>query len=149
MTSTTPQRRAAAVTCVLAFALLSGCGGSKDAAYDWRNRDLAWKYGPTHGTATREHLLGTGTLRGEAMAEGWRCELVEGKQLSIRPFRLADEHELFGEACLVVSLFDRQEEEITTLRTTAVNQGAATFSLDLDEATARAVCDLILYYGKP
>lgn len=149
MTPTTPQRRAAAAACAFACALIAACGGADEQAYDWRNRDLAWKYGPTHGTATREHLLGTGTLRGEAMAEGWRCELVEGKRLTIKPFRLADEHELFGEAGLVVSLFDRQEEEITTLRTTAVNRGAATFSLDLDEATARAVSDLILYYGKP
>ena len=149
MTSTTPQRRAAAVTCALACALLSGCGSSKDEAYDWRNRDLAWKYGPTHGTATREHLLGTGTMRGEAMAQGWRCALVGGEKITIAPFRLADEHELFSQACLVVSLFDRQEEEITTLRTAAIEKGAATFSLELDEATARAACDLILYYGKP
>lgn len=145
MTGTWTKNVAVAATlCALAAA----CGGEPKPAYDWRNRDLAWKYGPTTGTAPLEHLLGTGTKRGEPMAEGWRCELSDGKTLTVRPYKLVRKHEMFGKAGLVVGLFNRDSQQIEMLRTGAITAGEATFSFELDEATAEAVYDLILWYGK-
>ncbi|MGC6487088.1 MAG: hypothetical protein ACON4Z_05555 [Planctomycetota bacterium] len=128
--------------------VLASCGGEPEPAYDWRNRDLAWKYGPTTGTAPLEHLLGTGTKRGEPVAEGWRCELRGGKTLTVKPFRLASQHEIFGKAGLVVGLFDKQSEQITTLRGDALTAQNATSTFELDEEIAERVYDLILWYGK-
>lgn len=133
-----------AATC----AALAACGGDPAPAYDWRNRELAWKYGPTAGTAPLEHLLGTGTKRGAPMAEGWRCVLSDGKTLTVRPYKLATNHEMFGKAGLVVGLFDRDSQQITTLRGGAITADHASASFELDEATAERVYDLILWYGK-
>ena len=129
-------------------ALATAGGGEPKPAYDWRNRDLAWKDGPTTGTAPLEHLLGTGTKRGEPMAQGWRCELSDGKTLTVRPYKLERQHEMFGKAGLVVGLFNRDSQQIETLRTSAITADNATFSFELDAATAEAVYDLILWYGK-
>lgn len=130
-------------------AMLTACGAKDQPAYDWRNRDLAWKYGPTTGTATPEHLAGTGKQGKAAMAEGWKCELSGGTKLTIRPFRLADQHPMFGKAGLVVGLFDKSEQRMTVLRTDKpVTKENATFTFDLDEATGKKVYDLILWYGK-
>lgn len=131
-----------------ALSLLASCGGEEKPAYDWRNRDLAWKYGPTTGTATPEHLAGTGTVGKAAMAAGWKCELSGGTSLTIRPFQLADEHPMFGQAGLVVGLFDKDSQRITILRSEAITKDDATFTFDVDEATGQKVYDLILWYGK-
>ena len=148
MTVSDLRRNAAAIICAFACLWTAGCGGDTEPAYDWRNRELAWKYGPTHGTAPLEHLLGTGKKRGKPMAEGWKCVLRDGEKLVIRPFRPAAKHEMFGKAGLVVGLFNRAEDQITTLRTPAITKDNFTFTLELDEETARAVYDLVLWYGK-
>ncbi|MFN3240157.1 MAG: hypothetical protein ACE37K_01450 [Planctomycetota bacterium] len=134
---------------LLTALLFAGCGGEDKPTYDWRNRELAWRYGPTTGTATPEHLAGTGKLGQGAMAEGWKCELRGGTELTVRPFRLADEHRMFGKAGLVLALFDKSEQRITVLRTDQpVTKENATFTFTLDEATGKKVYDLILWYGK-
>lgn len=144
MTST--YLRAGALTA--ACAAIAACGGEPAPAYDWRNRELAWKYGPTTGTAPLEHLLGTGTKRGAPMAEGWRCELKDGETLTVRPYKLAERHEMFGKAGLVVGLFDRDSQQITTLRGGPITEDNATFTFELTAAIAEQVYDLILWYGK-
>ena len=82
------------------------------------------------------------------MAQGWRCELSDGKTLTVRPYKLERQHEMFGKAGLVVGLFNRDSQQIETLRTSAITADNATFSFELDAATAEAVYDLILWYGK-
>ena len=125
--------------------VLTACSGGSIEPYDWRNRDLAWKYGPTK-TAPRAHLLGTGAEGGQPMAEGWHCEIRGGDKLTIRPYKLAKQHQLFGEAGLAVGLFNRDSSMIKTLQTEAITETPATFSFDLDEPTAKQVFDVILYY---
>ncbi|MCK5941547.1 MAG: hypothetical protein KAI24_06230 [Planctomycetes bacterium] len=146
-----PRRigRALCLAMSLVFAIgVSACGGEGQPAYDWRNRDLEWKYGPTTGTATPEHLHGTGTSGDGPMAEGWKCELRGGTKLTVQPFRLADEHAMFGKAGLVIGLFDQSSQRIAILRTPVITKDQASFSLDVDQAVARKVHDLILWYGK-
>lgn len=125
----------------------SSCSGEQPR-YDWRNRDLAWKYGPTHGTASPEHLIGTGTLRGAAMAEGWKVGLSDGKKLTVRPYKLAAQHELFGKAGLILVLYNKDSQELQALRTGAIEPGNATFSFDIEEETAKDTYDLILWFGE-
>lgn len=141
-----PHRAGASL--IALCATLAACGGEPAPAYDWRNRELAWKYGPTNGTAPLEHLLGTGTKRGEPMAEGWRCELKDGKTLTVRPYKLARQHEMFGKAALVIGLFDRDSQQITTLRGDVITAEDASCTFEVNEADAERVYDLILWYGK-
>jgi hypothetical protein len=130
-------------------ATAASCGGGNERpSYDWRNRELAWKYGPTTGTASPQHLLGTGTKRGAPIAEGWKVDLSEGAKLTVRPYKLAAQHELFGKAGLIVALYDKASQQIEVLRTPAIGPGQATFTLDVDPAVAKATYDLILWYGE-
>jgi hypothetical protein len=137
------------VLAALALGLATpSCSDAERPAYDWRNRELAWKYGPTTGTATPEHLAGTGTRGAGPIAEGWKCVLEGGNKLHIRPYRLAEKHAMFGKAGLVVGLFDKQSQRMSILRTDAITEERATFSFDLDEETCKKVYDLILWYGE-
>lgn len=124
------------------------CSKQDQPTYDWRNRELAWKYGPTTGTATPEHLAGTGTRGPGAMAEGWKCVIQDGNKLTVRPYKLAEDHAMFGRSGLVIGLFDKQSKRMSILRTEAITADNATFSFDLDEATCEQVYDLILWYGE-
>jgi|GEM_PF-3063173 len=126
----------------------TACGGDGAAAYDWRDRDIAWKYGPTPPSASAEHLLGTGKKRGTPIAEGWRCTLRGGTQLTVKPFKLASEHELFGEVKLMVNLYDRDSQRITILSSDTISEQSASFAFELDLATAERLYDLILYFKK-
>ena len=62
-----------------------------------RNRDLAWKYGPTRDRLARA-LDRHGHLRGAAMAEGWKVGLSDDFKAHSRPYKLAAQHELFGKS---------------------------------------------------
>ena len=130
-----------------AFATLASCGGDPEK-YDWRNRELAWKYGPTRGTASPTHLRATGTRGGKPLAQGWRIHLVDGHRMTVQPYRLAPEHKLFGKTTLAIEMFDKNSEPIDTLVTDPLTRDRASFTFELDEGIARRVYDLILWYRK-
>lgn len=130
---------------LLASALaLVGC--AEEAPYDWRNRELAWKYGPTSGTASQTHMLGTGTKGKGAIAQSWHLHLKDAHTLSLKPYQLASQHELFGRAKVAVQLFDKQSQSIETYVTEPVTAETEVFDFEIDEAVAKRAYDAILWY---
>lgn len=135
-------------TNVLALLLAGtvGCGGKPSA--DPKNREIPWAYGPTNGTATVEHLQGSGHRGGAAIAKGWQCRLQDGKQLVVKPFELAAAHPLFGKVALSVSLFDKDGKEIGALVSPPITAQNATFTFDVAEAVVPRLWDLVIWYRK-
>jgi hypothetical protein len=128
-----------------ALLLLTGCGAEQKPAYDWRNRDLSWKHGPTD-TATPEHLACTGQQGGKKISAGWKCELQGGTRLTVRPVDLADEHPMFGKARLVIELFDKDSQRLPHVSSDPITREQASFTFEIDEDTGRRLWDLIIWY---
>lgn len=135
------------VGCVLFGLCLAGCGGGAPA--DPNLRQVPWKYGPTNSLSSREHMRGTGTEGGEALAKGWRLRLEDQRQLTVQPFELAAAHPLFDKVVLAIHLFDQAEQEIHHVVTTPLTPTNASFTFDLEPALAAKVRDAIVWYRKP
>jgi hypothetical protein len=140
------DRRRHRFSSLLLLACATACGG-KPAA-DPGNREIPWAYGPTNGTATAEHMRGTGKEGGAAIARGWQCRLQEGKRLAVVPYQLAESHPLFGKVALAVSLFDKNGKEIGAVLSPPLAAGKASFTFDVDEAAAKNLWDLVIWYRK-
>ena len=138
-----PARQCAGLPLLLAVA---ACGSS--STFDPNNREVPWTYGPLTGGATEVHLSGAGK-KGEPVAKGWQCRLVQQKRLTVAPYQLAAAHPLFGKAMLSIGLFDRAGNRIETLRTTPLAAGGGAFSFELAEATAKALNDVVIWYVEP
>ena len=132
----------------LAFLLAAVPSCGRETTYDWKNREIPWTYGPMTGTATSEHISGTGTNGAGAIAKGWQCRLSDGKRLSVQPYQLAESHALFGKALMIVGLFDKNGKELQTVRSEAITARNATFSFEITEAVATPLYDLVIWYGK-
>lgn len=132
------------LSCLLAT--VPSCKSQKK--YDWKNREIAWTYGPTTGAARSEHLIGTGTKGARAIAEGWKCRLSAGKHLTVKPYKLAASHALFGKATMIISLFDKTGAKIATIRSEAITAQNATFSFEITEDLAKPLYDLVIWFGK-
>ncbi|MCR9247671.1 MAG: hypothetical protein NXI31_21810 [bacterium] len=131
------------LTCTAAALVLAACGG--ESTFDPNNREVAWTYTPTHGTALPEHLTATGA-KGDKIAKGWSLRLHDGKRLSIKPFELAEEHELFGKVTLLINLYDSSGERIGIVRTEPITAENAAFSFDLEEAKAKRLHDVVITF---
>ncbi len=134
--------RHTALACLMAAA--AACG-SKSAA-DAKSREIARTYGPTTGGATSEHVQGTGKQGGAPIAQGWQCRLHDGRRLTVRPYRLAQTHALFGKVAMSFGLFDRTGKQLETVRSGAVTAQNATFTFELTDAVATQVWDLVIWY---
>ena len=139
-----PLHHAIAGLLVTAWA---SCGQAEP--YDWRNRDVDWTYGPTNPTARAEHLRATGTKGGAAIAEGWKVRLSDASRLTVRPYRLAQSHPLFGEVVMSISLFDRDGKRLETVQSEAVTATNATFAFDVSEDLARSLYDVVIWFREP
>lgn len=130
----------------LAFlmATLAACGGKTAAD---QGREIAWTYGPTTGGATSEHVQGTGKGGGAPIAGGWQCRLHDGKRLTVKPYRLAPTHALFGKVSMTLGLFDKTGKQLETVRSEVVTAQNATFTFDLTDAVATELWDLVIWYG--
>jgi hypothetical protein len=137
--------RTAAVAALLAA--VAACGSRASA--DPKNREIPWRYGPTTGGATAEHVQGTGTKGGAPMAKGWQCRLHDGKRLTVQPYQPASAHPLFGKVSLSLSLFDKAEQQIGALRSDPVTAQPATFTFELPEDVAAKLWDLVIWYVAP
>ncbi len=126
-------------------AVLAACGGGEVAP---TGREIPWAYGPTTGTASAEHLRGTGKDGGAAIAKGWRCRLQDGKRLTVTPYQLAESHPLFGKVVMSVSLFDKAGKEIAAFLSPAITAENATFTFDLADGVAAGLWDLVVWYRK-
>ena len=135
-----------ATALVFFMAALPSCGSKPD--YDWKNREIHWTYGPRTGAATSEHLTGTGTKGSGAIAAGWNCRLSDGKQLTVKPYQLAESHTLFGNAKMIIGLFDRTDQRLDTVRTEAITDKNATFTFELQEAVAKPLTEVVIWFGK-
>ena len=139
-------RSASALACLL-FALPS-CG--KKQTVDWRNRDVAWKFGPTTGAARSEHLIATGTKRGSTpLAEGWNCRLIDGKTLTVKPYKLTTDHRLFGKTIMRIGLFNKASERLGTVSSEVITADNASFSFEIPAEHAKPLWDLIIWFRKP
>ena len=134
------------VALALACAALGSCGGNAAANAD--GRELAWKYGPTNGGATPEHLGGSGTLGNHPIAEGWKFRIGDDRHLTVRPYKLAKEHPFFGKVTMTVGLFDKAEKRLETVHTGTITADNASFSLELGEATAKQAYDVVIWFVK-
>ncbi len=135
--------RLAALAPLLAAALVS-C--SRETAADPNSRKIEWTYGPTSGTATPEHVAGTGTKGGAAIAKGWTCRLVDGKRLTVSPYQLSSSHPLFGKVALSIGLFDKDSKDIGTVRSGTLTATNASFSFDLADDLAKRLFDVVIWY---
>lgn len=115
---------------------------------DWKNREIAWKYGPTTGAASSIHLTGTGKKGKGPIAKGWKMHLKDGKELTIKPYKLSDEHALFGKSKLIIGLFNKAGDEIHKVRSEAITKDTASFSFDLTKAQAKPIWDAIIWFAK-
>lgn len=135
--------------CAALTTLVASSSCSKPKPYDWKNRDISWAYGPTQGAARSEHLEGTGTKGPGKITEGWKCHLVDGNKLTIKPYNLAKSHALFGKTKLIVGLFDKSGAQLQTLTTGTLTKENASFEFDVEEKVAKPLWDLVIWYGKP
>lgn len=122
----------------------SACEGRE--AYDWRNRELAWKYGPTNGISSRAHVECAGATDKPALAEGWRITLVDGKRLLVAPYKLAESHPRFGKVVMAILLFDFHEKELGTVFSEPIDKDSAAFALPVDEEIAKQTYDAIVIF---
>jgi hypothetical protein len=132
-------------TCLSFLLALAAACGSRAAA-DLNNREIPWKYGPTTGGATSEHVQGAGLKGGPAIAKGWQCRLQDGKRLVVKPYQLASTHPLFGKVTLTLRLFDKAEKPLESVRSTVVTAQNATFTFELTEAVANKLWDVVIWY---
>ncbi|MCB9876973.1 MAG: hypothetical protein H6835_05150 [Planctomycetes bacterium] len=139
-----PLRRASLALVLFATA---ACGGEAAEQTDWKNRELAWKYGPTTGAGSPTHLAATGT-QGAPIAKGWKVHLVDGTKVTVHPFELSKQHELFGKCVMAVELYDKQSQKIETLVSTPITADGATFSFDVTEDIAKKTWDAIVWFRK-
>lgn len=140
------RRPLATIPAALLLAAIAACGGSPAA--DPGNREISWSYGPTKGGATAEHVAGTGSEGGTAIAKGWQCRLQDGKLLTVRPYELAPSHALFGKVTLSVGLFDKTGKQLGTLRSPVLTAENATFTLEVPEDVAAQLWDVVFWYRK-
>ena len=138
-------RSSFALACLL-FALPS-CGSKQ--ATDWRNRDVAWKFGPTTGAARSEHLTATGNKGSKPLAQGWNCRLVDGKTLTVKPYKLANNHSLFGKTIMRIGLFNKASERLGTVSSDVITADNASFSFEIPAEHAKPLWDLIIWFRKP
>jgi len=131
---------------MLIVAVAAACGSKTTA--DPNSREVPWSYGPTTGGATAEHVLGTGKKDGKAVARGWQLRLVDGKRLVMNPFQLASDHALFDKVALNIGLFDREGKQVGQVRSPTLTAKTGSVSFDLDEAQAKKLVDVVLYYVK-
>lgn len=124
---------------------LPSCGSKKE--YDWKNRDIAWTFGPTSGGAISEHLRGTGK-NGSPLAVGWKCRLSDGKDLTIEPYQLSKTHALLGKTTMVIGLFNKKGEKLDSVRTEAITADKATFSFEIKEDVAKRIWDAVIWFAK-
>lgn len=134
---------------VLAAMLAGFAACSKSAPADPKNREIPWSYGPTTEASSAEHLTGTGKKGGAAIAKGWKCWLQDGKRLLVQPYQLAESHPLFGKVALNVGLFDKTGRQLGEQTSPKLVAGNATFTLELDEATATQLYDVVFWYVAP
>lgn len=121
---------------------------SNKAPYDWKNREIAWTYGPTKGGATLEHLKGTGTKGPGPIAVGWKCRLSDGSKLEVKPYQLSKEHALFGKTKMTIGLFDKSGKKLESFRSEVITADNATSSFELQEAVAKSLWDVVIWYVK-
>lgn len=134
-------------SCFVLTALLAAFAAcSKTAPTDPKNREIPWSYGPTTDASSAEHLTGTGKKGGAAMSKGWQCRLQDGKRLLVQPYQLAESHPLFGKVALNVGLFDKTGKQLGEQTSPKLDAGNATFTLELDEATATQLYDVVFWY---
>ena len=131
---------------MLLLAAASACGSK--TPYDWKNREIAWVYGPTSGGATSEHLKGTGSRGPGPIAVGWKCRLSDGNKLTVKPYQLSKSHALFGKAKMIIGLFNKGGEKIDTVRTDTITAKNATFSLEIKEDVAKPLWDVVIWFAK-
>lgn len=136
------QFASAALTPLLVVAL-AACGS--DAAADPNHRKIEWTYGPTSGTASQEHVAGTGKA-GPPIAKGWTIHLVDGKRLTVDPYQLSSAHPLFGKVVLSIGLFDKDSKDIGTVRSGTLTATKASFSFDLADDVAKRLFDVVIWY---
>jgi hypothetical protein len=132
----------------LAFLLAAVASCGSETAYDWKNRDVGWTYGPTTGTATPEHLAGTGTAGAGAIAEGWKCLLKDARQLTVQPYHLAPSHALFGKVGMLVGLYDKTGKQLEMVRSPAITADNATFTFEISEAVAKSLHDVVIWFSE-
>ena len=143
------QQISLSVRCAaLAAMLLMQCCGTEQK-YDWKNRDIAWTYGPQNGGATSEHLAGSGKKGPGAIAVGWKCRLSEGKTLTVKPYQLSASHALFGKVIMIIGLFDKTGKQLETVRSEVITAEQATSSLELTEELAKSLYDVVIWFRKP
>lgn len=126
------------------LAVFAACGKSTPA--DPKNREIPWTYGPTTGASSAEHMTGTGKKGGAALSKGWQCRLQDGKRLLVQPYQLAGSHPLFGKVALNVGLFDKTGKQLGEQTSPKLAAGNATFTLEIDEAVAAQLYDVVFWY---
>lgn len=131
---------------LMLLTLASACGSKKPT--DWKNRAIAWKFGPTSGGATFEHLTGTGTKGAGPIAEGWKILLSDGNKLEIKPAQLAKDHKLLGKVKMNVGLFNKAHKKIETFRTDVLTAENSTFSFAIKEDAAKQIWDAVIWFVK-
>jgi hypothetical protein len=144
MIPATPARRWPAALLPLCLAALTACGGQ--APVDPNNREIPWTYGPRTDDSTREHLLGSGTKFGAAIARGWQCRLRNGTELVVQPFELAANHPLFDKVVLSIGLFDPKGERLANLVSQPLTAKTAAMTFAVEPAVGQRLQDLVLYY---
>ena len=126
---------------------LAACG--EDKPYDWKNRVIDWRYGPTTTAARAEHLAATGKAKNSKgpIATGWQLRLVNGEKLTIQPFELADDHESFGAVKMVINLYDRAEKRIAIEQSPPIEKGMTELSIPLDEEISKQLRDVVIWFA--
>lgn len=137
-------RRRTAALLPLALAALTACGGQPPV--DPNNREIPWTYGPRSDDATREHLHGSGTKGGAAIARGWQCRLRNGTELIVQPFELASSHPLFDKVVLSIGLFDPKGERLANFTSQPLTAKTAAMTFAVEPAVGQRLQDLVFYY---
>lgn len=137
-------RRPLRGTGLVLLLVMAACGSGTVA--DPGNREVPWTYGPTTGGATAEHARGTGSDGGAAIAKGWQCRLQDSKRLVVRPYQPASSHPLSGKVKMVIGLFDKAGKDLATVVSPTVTAPAATFTFELEDAVAKNLWDVVIWY---
>ncbi len=136
-----------AVAALPLLATLSACGGGEP--YDWKNREISWRYGPTTTAARAEHLAATGKAKNSKgpIAKGWKLRLVDAQKLTVQPYQLSESHESFGAVKMLVNLYDRSDQRIGIKETPAITADNASFTFELTAELAQKLGDVVIWFA--
>ena len=76
-------------------------------------------------------------------------DLVDGKTLTVKPYKLTTDHRLFGKTIMRIGLFNKASERLGTVSSEVITADNASFSFEIPAEHAKPLWDVIVRTRTP